>query len=239
MLPVRGVPMQAVRPGNSQTRVAMVEDDADTCASLAASIQSRDWLELVATWRTGAEAMTALAIQAPDVLLVDLGLPDMSGLDIIRFAADHHPRCDILVISMFGDEANVLAALEAGASGYLLKGLLTRDVTADIRDLLAGGSPLSPVIARQVLKRLKGPPVLAAPDVTPPALPAGGATTLSPRETEILNAISRGFSYAEVADVLHITVATVHTHLKRIYGKLAVHSKTEAVFEAGRLGLLP
>jgi DNA-binding NarL/FixJ family response regulator len=218
----------------------MVEDDADTRASLAASIQAQDWLELVAAWRTGAEAMIALAAQAPDVLLVDLGLPDMSGLDIIRFVADHHPRCDILVISMFGDEANVLAALEAGASGYLLKGLLTRDVTADIRDLLAGGSPLSPVIARQVLKRLKGPPVVAAPDVTPDVAPLAPASTmLSPRETEILNAISRGFSYAEVADVLHITVATVHTHLKRIYGKLAVHSKTEAVFEAGRLGLLP
>jgi len=227
--------MQAVLPGNGPTRVAMVEDDADTSASLAASIQAQDWLELVAAWRTGAEAMVALAAQAPDVLLVDLGLPDMSGLDIIRLVAARHKQCDILVISMFGDEANVLAALEAGASGYLLKGLLTRDVTADIRDLLAGGSPLSPVIARQVLKRLKAPASLDAP-----ARPAAvGDATLSPRETEILNAISRGFSYAEVAEVLHITVATVHTHLKRIYGKLAVHSKTEAVFEAGRLGLLP
>ncbi len=96
-------------------------------------------------------------------LLVDLGLPDMSGLDVIRFVAQRHPNCDILVISMFGDEANVLAALEAGASGYLLKGLLARDVAADIRDLRAGGSPLSPVIARQVLKRLKAAPGPAAP----------------------------------------------------------------------------
>jgi DNA-binding NarL/FixJ family response regulator len=226
--------MPAAEPVRSRTRVALVEDDADTSASLATSIHAQDWLELVAAYRTGAAALAGLAQQAPDVLLVDLGLPDMPGLDVIRFVAERHPNCDILVISMFGDEANVLAALEAGASGYLLKGLLTRDVTADIRDLRAGGSPLSPVIARQVLKRLKTAPQ--------PALPAplvAGDATLSPRETEILNAISRGFSYAEVADMLHVTVATVHTHLKRIYGKLAVHSKTEAVFEAGRLGLLP
>jgi DNA-binding NarL/FixJ family response regulator len=226
--------MHAINPDNGPTRVAMVEDDADTSASLAAMIGAQEWLTLDAAYRTGAEALAGLTCQAPDVLLVDLGLPDMSGLDIIRFVADQHPGCDILVISMFGDEANVLSALEAGASGYLLKGLLTRDVTADIRDLLAGGSPLSPVIARQVLKRLK-----SNPETVPPAPPIVGDQTLSPRETEILNAISRGFSYAEVADMLCISVATVHTHLKRIYGKLAVHSKTEAVFEAGRLGLLP
>jgi DNA-binding NarL/FixJ family response regulator len=214
--------------------VAIVEDDAETSAALAASIGAQDWLDLVATYRTGGAALAGLAATPPDVLLVDLGLPDMSGLDVIRFVAKQHPRCDILVISMFGDEANVLAALEAGASGYLLKGLLARDVSADIRDLRSGGSPLSPVIARQVLKRLKVAPEAAAP--VPPIAPE---TSLSPRETEILNAISRGFSYAEVAEMLHVTVTTVHTHLKRIYGKLAVHSKTEAVFEAGRLGLLP
>jgi DNA-binding NarL/FixJ family response regulator len=226
--------MDAVSPGDNPTRVAMVEDDPDTIASLAAMIGAREWLRLDAAYRTGAEALVGLAREAPDVLLVDLGLPDMSGLDVIRFVAGRHLQCDILVISMFGDEANVLSALEAGASGYLLKGLLTRDVTADIRDLLTGGSPLSPVIARQVLKRLR-----SKPEATPPTPTAAGEATLSPRETEILNAISRGFSYGEVADMLCISVTTVHTHLKRIYGKLAVHSKTEAVFEAGRLGLLP
>ena len=223
--------MAVISQGNHPIGVAIVEDDAETGASLAAMIDAREWLRLDATYRTGGEALAGLTRAAPGVLLVDLGLPDMSGLDVIRFVAGRHPRCDILVISMFGDEANVLSALEAGASGYLLKGLLTRDVTADIRDLLAGGSPLSPVIARQVLKRLK-----SKPEPTPSATVD---QTLSPRETEILNAISRGFSYGEVAEMLGISITTVHTHLKRIYGKLAVHSKTEAVFEAGRLGLLP
>jgi DNA-binding NarL/FixJ family response regulator len=214
----------------------MVEDDPETRERLALSIRTQDWLELTATYATGGAALTGLRTHAPDVLLVDLGLPDMSGLEVVRFAAAKHPACDILVIPIFGDEANVLAALEAGARGYLLKGSLARDITVDIRDIRDGGSPLSPVIARQVLKRLQSSPPDRAAAVPGDADDEQG---LSPREVEILNAISRGFSYAETAEMLGITVGTVHTHLKRIYSKLAVHSKTEAVFEAGRRGLLP
>jgi DNA-binding NarL/FixJ family response regulator len=213
------------------TRVAMVEDDRDTRARLAASIRAQGSLRLVAEYATGAEALSGLDSSAPDVLLVDLGLPDISGLEVVRFAAGRHPDCDILIISIFGDEANVLAALEAGARGYLLKGSLQRDIAFDIQDIRNGGSPLSPVIARQVLKRLQ------APSPTKKA-EAEDETTLTAREGEILNAISRGFSYAETAEMLGISVGTVHTFLKRIYRKLAVHSKTEAVFEASRLGLI-
>jgi DNA-binding NarL/FixJ family response regulator len=220
--------------GASRTQVAMVEDDADTRERIALSIRQQDWLELAATYATGAAAFAGLQSDAPDVLLVDLGLPDMSGLEVVRFAAERHPACNVLVITMFGDEANVLAALEAGASGYLLKGSLTRDITVDIRDIRDGGSPLSPVVARQVLRRLQRPPPGRSE-----AREEEGETGLSAREIEILNAISRGFSYAESAAILGISVSTVHTHLKRIYGKLAVHSKTEAVFEANRRGLLP
>jgi DNA-binding NarL/FixJ family response regulator len=220
------------KPTFNRTRVALVEDDAETRQRLAASICAHDWLELVEVFATGTEALSTLVAANPDVLLVDLGLPDISGLEIIRFAAARLPDCDVLVISMFGDKANVLAALEAGARGYLLKGSLARDISIDIRDIRDGGSPLSPSIARQMLKRLQS---------RQPERAKGGSsedTGLSPREVEILNAISRGFSYAETAVTLGITVGTVHTHLKRIYGKLAVHSKTEAVYEAGRLGLL-
>jgi DNA-binding NarL/FixJ family response regulator len=214
------------------TRVAIVEDDAEMRERLSASIRQQDWLALAAAYGTGAEALAGLSSQAPDVLLVDIGLPDMSGLDVIRFVAARHPACDILVISIFGDEATVLAALETGARGYLLKGSVAHDISLDIHEIRNGGSPLSPVIARQVLKRLRKVSPLAGNDVT------DEETTLSPRETEILNAIARGFSYAETAGMLNITVTTVHSHLKHIYVKLAVHSKTEAVFEANRLGLL-
>ena len=214
------------------TTVALVEDDRDTRARLASSIRAQPSLALVAEYANGAEALAGLDSGAPDVLLVDLGLPDVSGLEVARFVAARYPDCDILVISIFGDEANVLAALEAGARGYLLKGSLQHDIAFDIQDIRNGGSPLSPIIARQVLKRLQ------APDDTSARKTDEDETTLTAREGEILNAISRGFSYAETAQMLGISVGTVHTFLKRIYRKLAVHSKTEAVFEANRLGLI-
>jgi len=216
------------------TTVALVEDDRDTRARLASSIRAQASLELVAEYATGAEALAGLQSHAPDVLLVDLGLPDISGLDVARFVAGRYPDCDILVISIFGDEANVLAALEAGARGYLLKGSLQHDIAFDIQDIRNGGSPLSPVIARQVLKRLQTP----GREIVAKKAGEEEETTLTARESEILNAISRGFSYAETAQMLGISVGTVHTFLKRIYRKLAVHSKTEAVFEASRLGLI-
>ncbi|MHB8668602.1 MAG: response regulator, partial [Burkholderiales bacterium] len=135
--------------------VAIVEDEDDTRAWLAASVKAHPELRLVGEYASGSEALAALSKAAPDVLLVDLGLQDISGLDVIRFVAARYPECNILVVSIFGDEEHVLPALEAGARGFLLKGTLTRDITLDIRELSNGGSPLSPIIARQVLKRLR------------------------------------------------------------------------------------
>ena len=227
--------MEAAPPALPVTRVALVEDDEEARAWLVDSIRAQESMRLVAEYATGAEALAGLSERAPDVFLVDLGLPDISGLEVVRSAASRYPECDILVISIFGDEANVLAALEAGARGYLLKDSLQRDIVFDIRDIRNGGSPLSPVIARQVLKRLKssGHEALAKK-----AESIVDGTMLTARESETLNAISRGFSYAETAEMLGVSVSTVHTFLKRIYLKLAVHSKTEAVFEASRLGLI-
>jgi len=213
---------------DAPVRVALVEDDEEARRRLVASIVSHPGFKLVGEWRNGAEALAGLRDSAPDVLLADLGLPDMPGLEVVRFVAARHPECDILVVTIFGDEKTVIAALEAGARGYLLKGALEHDISVDIEHLRNGGSPLSPVIARQVLKRLM-------PEQPAVHSPGSG---LTPRETEILNAIARGFSYGEVAGLMKISVQTVHTHLKKIYRKLSVHSKTEAVFEADRRRLL-
>lgn len=214
-------------PAKGPVTIALVEDDDEARKRLVASIRSDSSLKLVGEYASGAAALAGLAGGAPDVFLVDLGLPDMPGLDVVKRIAARHPACDILVVTVFGDEESVIGALEAGARGYLLKGALEHDIAEDIRHLRSGGSPLSPVIARQVLKRLlpaKPSPIEDAP--------------LTPRETEILNAIARGFSYSETASLLHLSVQTVHTHLKNIYRKLAVHSKTEAVYEADRRRLL-
>ena len=217
--------MEAAQAG--PITVALVEDDDEARRRIVASILSDPTLRLVGEYCNGAEALAGLATSAPDVFLIDLGLPDIPGLEVVKRIAAVHPACDVLVVTIFGDEESILGALEAGARGYILKGALEHDIAGDIRHLRNGGSPLSPVIARQVLKRLV--PERAAPV---------SDGLLTPRETEILDAIARGFSYAETAGLLRISVQTVHTHLKNIYKKLAVHSKTEAVFEADRRRLL-
>jgi DNA-binding NarL/FixJ family response regulator len=214
----------------SPIKVAIVEDDADTRLRIGQSVRADPDLQLIGEYRNAGEALTGLARQPADVLLVDLGLPDMPGLDLIRVCAKQYPDCEILVFTAFGDEAHVLAALEAGAGGYLLKGNLSHDIGFDIRDIKAGGSPVSPLIARHLLARMGAGK--AAPEKN-----EEGAV-LSPRETEILNAISRGYTYAEAAKLLGISATTVHTHLKRVYRKLSVSSKTEAIFEANKMGLL-
>lgn len=217
--------MEAVK--TAPVTVALVEDDDEARSRLVASIGADASLRLVGEYRGGTEALASLHAMVPDVFLVDLGLPDMPGLEVVRHIATRHPACDILVVTIFGDEQTVLGALEAGARGYLLKGGMAHDIAADIRHLQNGGSPLSPVVARQLLKRLV--PERPVPDTEAP---------LTRRENEILQAIARGFSYAETASLLRISPQTVHTHLKNIYRKLAVHSKTEAVFEADRRRLL-
>lgn len=213
--------------------VLIVEDDAVTRKSLSLAIESEPSLRLVAAFDSVKPALDWFENQAVDVLLTDLGLPDGSGLDIIRDCARRYPECDIMVITMSSDEANVLACIEAGAAGYVLKDAGRLDVVRAVLDLRAGGSPMSPAIARMVLARVRGgkaaPATLEENNVV---------ATLTKREAAILDLISRGDSYGEVARLLSVSVGTVQTHIKNIYGKLSVHSRGEAVFEAHRRGLL-
>lgn len=222
-------------------RVLLVEDDPATRTRLAQALGSLPGLRVVAACGDRQSALSWLAANEPDVLLSDLGLPDGSGIDVIRAASERYPRCDCMVITMFGDEANVLASIAAGATGYLLKDETDDNVRAAVLALRAGGSPMSPVIARKVITRLRGvepeaPPAGPAAPTAPG--PGAAAVSLSARETEVLDLISRGYTYAETASHLSISVHTVQAHIKNIYGKLAVNSRTEAVFEAHKLGLL-
>ena len=152
----------------------------------------------------------------------------MSGIEIIRETARRYPDTDIMVVTMFGDEEHVLASIEAGATGYLLKDSLPEELIDLIKELRAGGSPISPIIARQLLKKLR------PPGSVPEAARIG--STLSARESEILSIIAKGFSFAEIARLLAISPHTVTTYVKKIYQKLAVHSRGEAVYEASRTG---
>ncbi len=176
------------------------------------------------------EAHQQLEHAAPDVLLVDLGLPDGSGLAVISEAKKRYPDCEVMVISVFGDEETVVAAIEAGATGYLLKDALPELFLNTIREVHAGGSPISPSIARILLSRAR------ARRLTAPAAPDG--EQLAEREIQILALVAKGFNFAEIGQLLSISSNTVKTHVYRIYRKLSVHSRGEAVFEAKKLGLL-
>ena len=223
-------------------QVLIVEDDRRTREFFSASVRQRPELALVDAVGTVKEALDWLGepSRRVDVLLIDLGLPDGNGLEVIRAAVKSHPECDPLVVSMFGDDESVLASIEAGALGYIHKDATPDDITRTILDMKAGASPISPMIARRVLSRVRA---MQHHDDSPASVReahAGAAdpVVLSDREREVLNLISRGFSYADVARLNCVTLDTVRSHIRNLYRKLAVHSRGEAVFEASRMGLL-
>jgi DNA-binding NarL/FixJ family response regulator len=226
-------------PPTAPISVALVEDDAGMRVRFARVISAEPTLRFAFGASTAAELLAWFAAHAVDVLLVDLGLPDGSGLDVIRRCRSLQPRCAMMVITMFGDEANMVSAFEAGASGYLLKDGTEADLATHVLSLHAGGSPMSPIIARQLLMRWNARPLgpLAA-STGRPMETATQREQLSRRETEVLDLVARGFTYPEVAQRLGLSVSTVQSHVRNIYGKLDVHNKTEAVFEARQLGLL-
>ncbi len=186
---------------------------------------------VVAQFADGKSALRSIPDLAPDMVLIDLGLPDMSGIEVIRQLKVSVPECDILVVTIFGDERTITSALEAGANGYLLKGASLEELRRDVRHLRTGGAPLSPMVARQLLNKLQAKPADSK-------LQVGNGTKLTKREHDILQMIAKGFSYAETSQICGVASATVHSHLKSIYRKLEVHSKTEAVYEARRRSLI-
>lgn len=215
-------------------RVALVEDNPITQARLRDVLQAAPTVELLFACARGGDMLAWLRLHRPDVLLVDLGLPDMSGLDVIADCHRRYPTTEIMVITMFGDEVNMMAAFAQGARGYLLKDGSEQDLARHVLALHVGGSPMSPVIARQLLARLTAPApqYRAEPAAVPPP------DVLSGRELELLSVLSRGYTYGEAAALLGIAVNTVHSHVKNIYAKLDVHSRAEAVFEARNMGLI-
>jgi DNA-binding NarL/FixJ family response regulator len=217
-------------------RILLVEDEEHTRARLARALSGDSRLALAGAEATYAGGRAALERERPDVLITDLELPDGNGLDLIR-AIDALGLPTLgMVITVFGDEKTVIAALEAGALGYLLKDGSTDYLVRSTLELLQNGSPISPAIARHVLRRLR--------DAPPPAEDGAAAgadeetPSLSDREREVLDFLVKGFTYAEIAGFLSVTPHTVATHVRRLYRKLAVRSRAEAVYEALASGLV-
>jgi DNA-binding NarL/FixJ family response regulator len=225
--------MQTNRQQSSEraTRVVVVEDDAATRKMLVAALEADADYKVVAEFGEGGTALASLKEIKPDLVLIDLGLPDISGIQVIQEIAKTHPKCDVLVITTFGDDHSIFSAFEAGARGYLLKGVTAEELRRDVRHLRDGGSPLSPSIARKLLDRL-------ATNKSDQIASQNKESSLTPREVEILEFIGQGFSYNETAAHCHIKNVTVHAHLKNMYRKLAVHSNMEAVYEARRRNII-
>jgi DNA-binding NarL/FixJ family response regulator len=221
---------------SSSIRVALVEDDMDFQQVLRDNINNADDMVLVSVASTRAQGLKALDGEQADVLLVDLGLPDGSGIDVIRAAHTKWPNCGIMVSTAFGDEMHVMQSLEAGAAGYLLKDSAAQSMVTEIRNIHQGGSPISPLIARQILMRFWGPekPNLGAAQLAPEK----ARVVLSAREQEVLEFITKGFTSDEIAGLMSVSRHTIQTFVRRIYSKLQVNSKTEAIYEARSQGLL-
>jgi DNA-binding NarL/FixJ family response regulator len=216
-----------------KVRVGIVEDNAVLAESLARTLERSGQFELLGVALT-LRAGLRLAAAKPDLLLIDLALPDGSGIDLIRQINSSCPACRLLVLSVLGDAGSVVSAIEAGADGYLLKaGEGELQTLGAIKAVLDGESPVSPAIARHILRRLRSDS-LARP--RQPAAVQGVALTA--RESEILQVLAKGMSFKEVAKVLSISPHTVTDHVKAIYKKLKVNSRAEAVFEGMHSGLI-
>ena len=210
-------------------QVLIVEDDPELLHRFSGVIISAPDMFLLGAVPSGCAAMALLATRHPDVVLVDLGLPDMDGTDLVRQIRRTCPQADVIVVTMFADDRHVLRSIEAGASGYLLKDSSDPKLLEGIREVREGGAPISPAIARKVLSQLSSAQAelrTVKPEQAPTPSP------LTERELDILRLVAKGLSFNEVAEQLAISVFTVVTHVKKIYRRLEVHSRGEAVFEA-------
>lgn len=234
---LRNMRLNTSHPARSLIHVALVEDDVDFQNALMAAIETAPDMTLLGVASTRAQGLRMLDQAPADVLLVDLGLPDGSGIDVVRAAHVQWPECNIMVSTTFGDEAHVMQSIEAGASGYLLKDSAPQGMVFEIRSLFAGGSPISPLIARQILMRFRPPGDSTAAFVERHD-PGKQHAALSAREREVLEYITKGFKSNEIAALMSVSYHTVQTHVRRIYAKLEVNSKVEAVYEARNQGLL-
>jgi DNA-binding NarL/FixJ family response regulator len=225
----------ATRAGGA-VRVVVVEDDPSHRERFRDHLRLDDRLALVAEFANATSAMAAIPPLLPDVALVDLGLPDGTGFDVIAHIHRTAPRAEIMVVSVFGGERNLLRAIEAGATGYLLKDAMPPDFLAAIHALRAGESPISPSLARHLLNHYHptSEPLPAA------EMPSSDPTSegLTAREIDILERIAGGFSIGEIAQRLFISAHTVKTHVKNIYRKLEAHSRIQAVSIAQRRHLI-
>lgn len=211
------------------TRICFVEDDGVLLEGLRRAFEGERDFKIAGAYRTAERALSQADWRAIDVLIADIELPGMNGVDLVTRLAVQHKHLQILVYTIAEDRPTVLSAIRRGAHGYIVKDSPADEVVAAVRELIAGGAPMTPRIAREIIRELQPAPKndkAPAPDM------------LSEREQEILQWVALGHSRSKIGETLFISPATVHSHIKNIYAKLQAHNRTEAINRARDLGVL-
>ncbi len=200
-----------------EIKIGIVEDNRDLRETLQQMIEAAPGLEFICAFSNAEDAIRSVPKYMPDVILMDIHLPFRSGIECTRRLKDLCPGLQVLILTVYEDSESIFDALKAGASGYLLKRSSPAEILAAIADVSVGGAPMSSQIARQVVASFQAP--------TPSLEPEG--EPLSERESEVLGYITKGYTGKEIAEKMHVSINTVKTHLRHIYQKLHVRSRTE------------
>ncbi len=206
-------------------RLVIIEDDPLLLENLTLLLSGEEGITVAGSYRSAEDALKALKNTAPEVMLTDLGLPGMSGVDLIKKAKEEMPSLEIMAHTVFEDRERVFSAIKAGASGYILKGSSPREIIESIHALYKGGAPMSPKIARKVIHEFQDEVV-------------GEQFLLTQREKEIVKLVEDGLTYKEIGEKLSISTHTVHTHIKNIYEKLQAKDRNDAIIKARKKGII-
>jgi DNA-binding NarL/FixJ family response regulator len=205
-------------------RLIIVEDDPILRESLKLLLAGETGITVAGAYGSAEDALRGLRKASPEVMLADLGLPGMSGPELIKKAKDEMPSLEIMAHTVFEDRENVFSAIKAGASGYILKGSSPREIVEAIHEIHKGGAPMSPKIARKIIHEFQDE--------------NGEQYILSQREKDIVKCIEQGLTYKEISLSLKISSHTVHTHIKNIYEKLQAKDREEALIKARKTGII-
>jgi DNA-binding NarL/FixJ family response regulator len=199
-------------------KIAIVEDNNTLRSSLVSLFNRTEGMRCVASLSNLLNVISEVGTANPEIILMDIGLPNISGIEGVRTVKTHYPPIQILMFTVFDDDEKIFDAIRAGASGYLLKKTPPAEIVQAVRDLYQGGAPMTPSIARRVIQSFQAAPTTIVEDYR-----------LTVRENEILYSLVDGLSYKKIADKYCVSISTIRTHICNIYNKLHVNSKAEAV----------